>query len=137
MAKMRIEGMDEVIEDMIRVGQQTGPVADKMLLAGAEEVKKAWKRSIEKHGLINYSDMLKSVGYPRKPKTVNDVKTIDVYPQGKDRDGVRNAEKAFVLHYGRSNMDPTYFVDEANREGEEAAEKVMTEIWNDFIEKGS
>lgn len=137
MARMRVEGMDAVIEDMIRMGQQVGPVADKMLMAGAEVAKEAWKHSIQKHDLIDKHDMIKSVGFPRQPKTVNDVRSIDVYPQGKDRKGIRNAEKAFVLHYGRNNMDPTYFVDEAERESNEAAEKVMTDIWNDFIEKGS
>lgn len=137
MAKMRIEGMDAVVDDMIRMGQQVGPVADRMLLAGAEIVKQTWKNAIQRHDFIDKHDMIDSVGYSRKPQIVQEVRSIAVYPQGKDRKGIRNAEKAFVLHYGRNNMDASNFVDEAETEAAPRAEAAMVEIWNDFIEKGS
>ena len=48
---------------------------------------------------------------------------------GKDKHGVRNVEKAFILHYGRSNMKGDRFVDEAERIAEENAIPAMQEVW--------
>lgn len=136
MARLDMSGMDEVIEQMKNMQMLSSEVADEMLLAGAEVMKKSWQKSISRFGLIDTGDMLKSVGYPRKPKNINDARTIDVYPQGKDRDGVRNAEKAFVLNYGRSNMDPTGFVDFAEEQAEAERDAAMKRIWDNFIENG-
>lgn len=136
MARLDMSGMDEVIEQMKNMQMLSSKVADEMLLAGAEVMKKSWQQTISRFGLIDTGDMLKSVGYPRKPKDINDARTIDIYPQGKDRDGVRNAEKAFILHYGRSNMDPTEFVDVAEQEAKTEADAAMEKIWNHFIENG-
>ena len=136
MARLDMSGMDEVLKQMKDMQMLTGKVADEMLMAGAEVMKEAWKDTITRFELINNDDMRKSVGYPRQPKSINDVRTIDVYPQGKDRNGVRNAEKAFVLHYGRSNMDPTEFVDVAEQQGKAEADAVMEKIWDNFIENG-
>lgn len=136
MARLDVSGMDEVVEQMKNMQMLSSKVADEMLLAGAEIMKKSWQQTISRFGLIDTGDMLKSVGYPRKPKDINDARTIDVYPQGKDRDGVRNAEKAFILHYGRSNMDPTEFVDVAEQEAKAEADAAMEKIWNHFIENG-
>ena len=33
--------------------------------------------------------------------------------RGKDEKGVRNAEKAFIAHYGKSGQLGTHFIDEA------------------------
>ena len=136
MARLDMSGMDEVLKQMKDMQMLTGKVADEMLMAGAEVMKEAWKDTITRFELINNDDMRKSVGYPRQPKSINDVRTIDVYPQGKDRNGVRNAEKAFVLHYGRSTMDPTEFVDVAEQQGKAEADAVMEKIWDNFIENG-
>ena len=39
-----------------------------------------------------------------KIKERDNGKMVEVYPDGKDRHGVRNATKGFVLQYGRKNM---------------------------------
>lgn len=136
MARLDMSGMDEVIQQMKNMQMLTSKIADEMLVAGAEVMEQSWKKTIARFGLIDTDDMRKSVGYTRKPKSINDVRSIDIYPQGKDRDGVRNAEKAFVLHYGRSNMDPTAFVDVAEQEAKAEADAAMEKIWDDFIENG-
>lgn len=137
MAKMKIDGLDETVEQMARMGQLTGTVADQMLLAGAAVMKKSWKDTITRHDFIDSHSMIDHVNFPKKPKTVLDVLTIDVYPQGKDDKGVRNAEKAFILHYGRSGMDASHFVDEAEQKAKAESEAAMVKIWDHFIQKGS
>ena len=134
---MKIDGLDETVEQMARMGQLTGTVADQMLLAGAAVMKKSWKDTITRHDFIDSHSMIDHVNFPKKPKTVLDVLTIDVYPQGKDDKGVRNAEKAFILHYGRSGMVASHFVDEAEQKAKAESEAAMVKIWDHFIQKGS
>ena len=129
MARFDMSGLDGIIRDMQAMGQDTGPVADAMLMTGAEQVAEAWRRSAEEHELRDTGDMIASIGYPRKPSGIGSAKSIDIYPQGVDRKGVRNAEKAFILHYGRSNMKGDHFVDNAERIAEQNAVPVMQEIW--------
>lgn len=134
MARFDTSGMDDVLAEMKRLGELEGDVADEMLLAGAEEVKKAWKASAEKHKHRDTGDMIKSIGFPRKPKSAQDVRTLDIYPQGKDKKGIRNAEKAFVLHYGTSKIPGSHWVDDADKASSEPVTKAMTEVWEKHLE---
>lgn len=129
MARFDVSGLDGVIAEMSRRQQLAGPLADKMLTVGAEKVKEAWKRSAEEHGHRATGAMIESIGYARHPKTVSDVRQIDIYPQGKDSKGVRNAEKAFILHYGTSKIRGSRWVDDADRYSEETAIPAMREVW--------
>jgi hypothetical protein len=105
--------------------------------APAEAVKQAWRRSAEEHKHRDYGDMIESIGYPRQPQTIGDALTIDIYPQGRDRKGVRNAEKAFVLHYGTSKLPASHWVDTADAYSEQTAVPAMEEIWDKFIQSRS
>ena len=131
MARFDTSGLDATLAEMSRQQALASPTADKMLMAGAEEVRKSWQRAGSEHGHVRTGDMLKSVGYARAPKTTGDVRTIDIYPKGKDRRGVRNAEKAFVLHYGTSKIPGSRWVDDADRYSEETAVPAMIQVWNE------
>ena len=140
MARFRTEGLDDIIDDMTAMGQSTGELADEMLFAGAEEVKKAWKAAIRrnklmKNRLIDKSDMLNSVNYSRTVKRIGDIKSVDIYPQGKDRKGVKNAEKAFINHYGTSEIDATYFVDDADDIAGPLVENRLRGIFYNWLKK--
>lgn len=128
MATLNWQGLDELYAEMSRAGKQAGEVAQQMIQAGADEVVKAWKTAIGLHGHVKTGDMQKSVGFKIKRK--NGMRVAEIYPLGKDRHGVRNAEKAFILHYGRSNLRGSRFVDEAERIAEAEAIPVMREIWD-------
>lgn len=138
MARFDTKGLDSVLEEMKNEEALVGPAADAMLMAGAEEVKKAWQRSAEEHGHRETGAMIASIGYSGKPKTANDVKSIDIYPQGKDSGGrhkrkpVRNAEKAFVLNYGTSKKPGSGFVDDADKYSEETAIPAMIAVWENY-----
>ena len=136
MARFDTTGLDELLADMKQHGELIGETADKMLLAGAEVAKDAWKKAIEKAGLIDHRDMIDSVGFARNPKTAGDVRMIDIYPQGKDRKGVRNAEKAFVNHYGTSSskgVKATNFVDDADEMAVEGIMEAYERIWDEHL----
>ena len=134
MARFDTKGLDNIIGSMKRVGELSGAIADEMLIAGAEEVKQAWRQAAKIHGHVETGDMHDSIGYSRKPKTVNDIKSIDIYPQGKDRKGKRNAEKAFILNYGTKKRPGSHWVDTADALSAEPVTRVMTEIWTKHLE---
>jgi len=103
MARFDTSGLDDLIRDMNAMGESTGELAEEMLFAGADVVKESWRYAAAMHDLKDTGDMIESIGYPRQPTRAGDVISLDIYPQGKDRKGVRNAEKAFILHYGTSS----------------------------------
>lgn len=136
MARMDTDGLDDMIREMQRMGQDTGEVADVMVTAAVQEISAAWKESAEAHGLIDTGAMLESIGYPDPPVHSGTGTYRDVYPQGKDRKGTRNAEKAFVLNYGTSRIKPTHWVDEAEEAAGPRVQKRLEELWGQFLETG-
>ena len=134
MARFNVSGLDETIEEMKRIGQMTGRTADAMLMAGAEEVRKAWKRSAEEHRHRDTGDMIASIGFQRTPKDVGSIRTIDIYPQGKDKRNIRNAEKAFILHYGTTKIRGSRWVDDADKISEQTVVSAMIRVWEQFLQ---
>lgn len=134
MPELKYDGIKDVIKEMVALGERTGEGAHRMLHVAAERMKFEWIEMIDRYKFIASGEMREKVGYPRKPKEVEDVLSIDVYPQGKDsKTGVRNAEKAFILHYGRSNMNATHFVDHIVSSSSDEIEQLMIQAWRDFV----
>lgn len=133
MARFDTSGIDDILADMKRMGELAGPVADKMLMAGAEEVKESWRAAAKAHGHKDTGAMIESIGYPRAPKTAGDVRAIDIYPQGKDKKGVRNAEKAFILHYGSSRIPASHWVDTADEMAGPRVQDAYEKIWDEHL----
>lgn len=130
MARFDTSGLDELIADMMRHGQHTGPVAEEMVNAAVEEIAAAWKESAEAHGLRDTGAMIDSIGSPEPIQNIGGALARDVYPQGKDAKGVRNAEKAFIQHYGTSRIRPTYWIDDADEASESAVQERLEAIWD-------
>ena len=137
MASFDTSGIEDIIHQMERMGQSVGPVAEEMVNAAVEEIQKAWKEAAEEHGHRDTGAMIESIGPGPGPIHAGGILYRDVYPQGKDGKGVRNAAKAFMLHYGTSNMPGSYWIDDADRKSAEPVQKRIEEIWNRFLEKGS
>ena len=133
MARFDTTGLDEILADMKQHGELVGPTADKMLMAGAEDVKKAWQASAKKHEHKDFGDLIESIDYARSPKNAGGIRSIDIYPQGKDRKGVRNAEKAFILHYGSSSIKGSHWVDDADDMAEDGVVQVYEAIWDEYL----
>lgn len=131
-----MSGLDETIREMRRMGEASGALAKAMLQTGAERVKDAWRQSATEHDLIDTGDMLDSIGFAAEPQDIGGALSIDIYPQGKDRKGVRNAEKAFMLHYGTSDIKPTRWVDDADKLSEETAVPAMQAVFDEFVRTG-
>jgi len=133
MASIDSSGIDEIVAEMKRQGELVGEVADRMLLAGAEVVKSAWRDSIRRHGLVKTGDMLESVGSPDGLKTEGGIRRINIHADGYDRHGKPNVVKAYVHNRGNSRNKATHFVDEAEKAAEAPVHAEYERIWNDFL----
>lgn len=132
MAQMNTSGLDELVNQMRRLGQDTGPVTEEMLDTAAGIIRDQWKETAKSYGHVNTGAMVESVDFPVKGNARAMYR--DIYPQGKDAKGVRNAEKAFILHYGKHNMPGTYWVDDAETKAGPEAVAACQDIWNRFLE---
>lgn len=95
MARMRVSGAElelkeNLSRDMIR----------RMVEAGGKVADDRMKAATQAHMHVRTGDMLEAI----KPTPYREWfggGATEVYPQGDDRKGVRNATKAYVINYGR------------------------------------
>lgn len=137
MAKLRMDGMEEAINDLERLGKNTDEATTAMLRAAGNVMSNAWRESAEKHHHRDTGQMIASISAGRKIKGRGSGKSIVVTPQGKDHKGVRNAEKAFILHYGTGKIAASHWVDEAEKDAEPKIATTMQSIWNEYIATGT
>lgn len=135
MASFKTSG--DVLEDIAKELSQLGEAIDgdlgqEMLDEGAKIITSEWKRSINKHDHMDSHSMVKSVGVAKGTKAK---KFRDIFPQGKDEKGVRNAEKAFIAHYGKSGQLGTHFIDDAEANAKAEVAVAMQEKLDKYIEK--
>ena len=123
MAKFTVTGLDDVQEAMLRRDKATMEAVPEMLKAGGAVIKNAQQAETKK---LNSRGRGGALTRPSKVSAVKEIdggKYVDIAPTGKDRHGVRNAEKGFVLNYGRSNMPARPWFTAAN---EKAADEVVS-----------
>lgn len=135
MARFYIEGLDDVIEQMKEMHQLTGEVADAMLMTGAEKSRQMWVAVAEGYPLRDSGDMIKSIKYAKNPKTVGDLRVIEVYPRGKDRKGKSNATKAFMVNY--TEGEGFEWVAIVHEQENDFIASAMANVWFKFLETGN
>lgn len=131
MAKMTVVGIDKLADDLKKMGEfENEGLIDKMLDAGAEKTIEEWKTEIVKQNHVKTGDMRDSVGVSKKTKKGP---KREIYPQGKDRKGSSNAQKAYILHYGKSTKKGTRFVDNINTKAEVTSYIAMQDVFDNYL----
>lgn len=136
MARFDTPGLDALIRDMERMGQSGGQTAEAMVNAAVGVIRDEWRASAERHDLKDTGALIDSIGFPAPVQNAGGILYRDVYPQGVDGKGTRNAEKAFVLNYGTSKIPATYWVDEADQAAGPKVAQRLEEIWGEFLDTG-
>lgn len=125
--------LDEIAKELSQLGEAVdGELGQEMLDEGAKIVTSEWRRSINNHKHMKSYSMVRSVGVAKGTKAK---KFRDIFPKGKDKKGVRNAEKAFIAHYGKSGQLGTHFIDEAEANAKAKVAAVMQDKLDKYIEK--
>lgn len=140
--------MEKLLDDL-SVLDKSKCVED-MVNVGRVEVEKAWRHQIKKYHLKKSGLMGNNItSSAPKLNTLGCFSTI--YPQGweyyktgknKGKKRVRNAAKAFMLHYGFYNVrtnqryeEAMGWVDDVEKEGTETAYKKMYKVYEMYIDK--
>lgn len=132
MARFNVVGFDAVERALLRREKAAVEAVPKMLEAGAEVLVKGQQAVIQRMELVDWGDLVQSV---KATKVINTGanSSVEVYPQGKDRKGVRNAEKAFVAEYGKSNMTARPWMATANNQYAKDVHEAMRKVWEAMI----
>ena len=135
MAGLKVNGIDDLMDELDLMTKGTPEMIDRMLMAGADVVTQAMKEETEAAGLIDTGAMYKSIR-PTKPKEKAGLHSIEVYPQGKDKKGVRNIEKAFINNYGtkgqKRKIPATHFIEKAIEKSESGVYYAMQDVFNEY-----
>ena len=150
MPSLKCDGLDALVSAMEKDARRTEKKFDEMLLAGAEQVRDGWRKAAREKDHIDTGEMFDSIDYNNKPKKAGDVKYVEIYPMGKRKGGKRNAEVAYVLHYGTQGttgwraklrlshkkhkntpgIPGSFWVDRAEEISAPASLEAMWKIWN-------
>lgn len=101
MAKFNVVGLDDVQEAMLRQDAIVEEAVPEMLKAGGAVMQKAQQEEIKTRFNSRRSTgaLLASIKVSAV-KEIDGGKRVEIYPNGKDKHGVRNAEKASSLITG-------------------------------------
>lgn len=131
MAQFKTSGFEEVEKQFLRQSEIATKAVPLMLNAGADVLIEAQQKEVDQlFGVSQRSkgDLKKSIKKSKVTATSVNA-TITVAPEGKDSGGVRNAEKGFVLNFGRSNMPAQPWMDAANAKSEDKVHDAYNEVW--------
>lgn len=103
MAKFNVNGAELVVEQINRMGR---PMMRKIVEAGAQAAERRMRENTERARHVRNRDMMDAIGDNGISEGLEGAST-EVYPQGDDRRGERNATKAYVINYGRGKRPYT------------------------------
>lgn len=148
MARIKSDGLEEMARVLKGLSAAINNAQPQIMEAGAKVLVDEWKAVIQEKSHVDTGDMRDSVA-ATQPKEIAGGYAVEVYPQGTDRKGVRNAEKAFLLHYGwkankkkkrktsRQDSNGDHFVDEIESRGGARAVEAMQAELNQIVEKNT
>lgn len=136
-ATFSVSGFEEVEKELLRRSTIASEAVPAMLKAGADVLLKAQQSEISGGGLVRTGDLRNSIGI-RKLDTSGITAAAVIGPKGKDRKGVRNAEKGFILEYGvkgngrKKRTEPKRWMQEVASRGGDKAHEAMLKVWEDM-----
>ena len=103
MATVKVNGVELLERQLNRMGR---PMSRQIVEAGAKAAEKRMAENTEARKHTRNRDMLESIGENEYREFLGGG-SVEVYPQGDDRKGVRNATKAYVINYGKGQRPLT------------------------------
>lgn len=135
MAKFNVVGFEDVERELLMRSKKAETAVPKMLKAGAEVLVKGQKQVSREMGVYDTGDFHDSIK-ATKIKEKDGAQSVDVYPQGTDRKGVRNAEKGFIAEYGTSRIEARPWMSTANARYAKEVHDAMRAAWEESATDG-
>lgn len=130
MATFNVTGFDDVEKAMLRREKSATEAVPRMLNAGADVLARGQQAQADSmfRGERVTGELSKSIA---KGKISGDdvEKAIEVWPQGTNSRGERNATVGFVQQYGRTRMPARPWMSTANEKYSDDVHKAMREEW--------
>jgi HK97 gp10 family phage protein len=141
MAKFDCTGLEEVERQLLLRSEAAVKAVPLMLEAGAKVLIAAQQEEAKKLNISGRSKGALAASIKAdKVKGAETSRYIEIYPHGVDRShtraGVRNAEKGFVLEYGRSNMPARPWMSAANEKAANDVVSAELEVWEKVNNEG-
>ena len=136
MAEMKIDGIDSLGLSLAEIAEIPDDVADRMVTAGAEIAKTAQKAFVRRMGLVDTGQLEKSIRVLTKKNGSDGFRSqAVVYPGGKRKNGVRNAEVGFIHHYGapKRRIPATRWMDKANDSCADDVVAAELAVYDEFL----
>ena len=141
MAKMYVDGIDDIQNALHATEDGIADFVDDLLADGSEIAKKKIEGSITRHHHVRTGEplLLRSIKII-KGKDKDGQKYSEVKATGKrvrNSKGTANSYIAYVLNYGRSNYRGTHFWTEAEEQARKEYEELMEKKTEQYLkEKG-
>lgn len=95
--------LDRLIADMQEEADMTSPRVGRVLLAGAEVFRTAYKQAAKENNFRRTGSLIRSVDYNHSVDRAAKLLKVEIYPQGTNLKGQRYAEIAYILHWGTTS----------------------------------
>lgn len=132
MATFDCNGIDDLMLSMAEIAAVPEDIQDEMLNAQAAVVERAQKSKGEAYGVHRTGVTLGSIKRT-KIKSGKDGRGLYVYPQGKNADGNRNAEVAFLNEFGKKGQPARPFINDANETSEAETTKAAFDVYDKWL----
>ena len=100
MATMKVDGFEIQERRLEKMGRG---MIRQIVEAGSKAAEKVMRDATEQQRHVRTGDMLAAISNNGIREYLGGAST-EVYPQGDDRNGTRNATKAYVINYGRGGV---------------------------------
>lgn len=136
MARFEVSGIEDIQDRLLKREAAATKAIPIMLKAAGAVLAKAQQEEIQGTftGDRSTGDLAKSIK-STGVKTKGETKFVEVYPQGNNRRGERNATVGFVLQYGRSNMPARPWFTSSNEKTAPNVQEAMRKVWEEEQQK--
>lgn len=100
MAKFEVDSKELPVEKLEKISREG---IRQIVMAGADAAAARMKELTSEKRHVRNRDMIDSIGPGEYTEYLGGGR-VEVYPQGDDRKGVRNATKMYVINYGRGGV---------------------------------
>lgn len=131
---LTFDGLDTLIEDMSDLANLPDDVIDEMLEAAIDVVLDAQYKKGIAYGVHRTGDTLKSLE-KSKPREIpkGNGRCAFVYFDGKNPDGNRNAEVAFINEFGKEGQPARPFIRDAVEECADKSIEAAAQVYDNFL----
>ena len=135
MARISVNGLDSLMDDLLAIEELPDEVTEEMLDAEAEIVEEAQVYTGMKMGVYRSGETLRSITHGKMKRGRDGQRSKYVYPQGTNDKGERNATVAFVNEFGapQRGIAARPFILTANETAADEAVSAAADVYDKYL----